>query len=153
MRQLTWFERGTPVTALAIQSLETSFGYRLPPDLVEFAMVNSGASNPEECEFVVTSGSGVEDVSCFGSMLAFDEDGPGTVLSTYRALRCDEQIPVSVLPIVNTGFGDYVCLDYRLDHVPTVAYFAHGKSGEDSLLTLATTFTAFLDLLTVPENE
>ena len=47
-------------------------------------MVNSGASNPEECEFVVTSGSGVEDVSCVGSMLAFDEDGPGTVLSTYR---------------------------------------------------------------------
>jgi hypothetical protein len=78
---------------------------------------------------VVTYGSGVEDVSCVGSMLAFDGDAPRTVLSTYRALRCDEQIPVSVLPIVDTGFGDYVCLDYRLGHVLTIAYFAHGKSG------------------------
>ena len=68
---------------------------------------------------MVTYGSGVEDVSCVGSMLAFDGDAPGTVLSTYRALRCDEQIPVSVLPIVDTGFGDYVCLGYRLGHVPS----------------------------------
>lgn len=152
MRQLGWFENGNPVSAEALKNLEKTLGHRLPADVVELARMHSGATNPEECEFVAVDRLGRRYISNFGGLLAFEGELGESVLGALRDLNVDGQLPPGVVPIVNTGFGDYVCLDYRNDAEPTIAYFAHERFGEDSLFPVAQTLTEFLDMLTVPKD-
>jgi hypothetical protein len=152
MRQLTWFEKGNPVGTEVLNALEKIIGYRLPADVADFAKQNSGATNPEECEFVALDSAGREYISNFGGLLAFEGEGQESILGILRELRVDDQLPPSVIPIINTGFGDYVCLDYRSGSEPQIVYFAHERSGEDSLFFIAQTFTQFLEILTIPKD-
>jgi cell wall assembly regulator SMI1 len=148
MRQLTWFDRGQAVSLAILVELEKLLGHHLSDDVVEMAKIHSGASNPDECEFEIQDNFGLRRLANFGGMLNFDGQSGESVLGTLRDL--DGQLPSGVIPIIKTGSGDYVCLDYRGGGDATVVYFAHEKVGDESLIAVSRTFTEFLEMLTTP---
>ena len=147
MRRLGWFEPGHGADKNAIRGLESVLGLRLPDDFSEFASEFAGASNPDESEFDVLERSGRKWVGNLGSVLRLEGDDVETILGTMRDLG--SQIPPGVVPIVGTGSGDYVSLDFRSGDV-SVVYFAHEKTGEDSLIPLASSFADFLEMVRAP---
>lgn len=150
MRKLTWFEPGEKLEKTDVLRAEEILGVALPRDYVRVVSQNAGASNPDECEFVLEIDN-EEDICNFGSLLSLREADSETVMAAKADLS--DQLPSGVVPVISTGSGDYVCLDFRQGTNPNVVYFAHERAGESSLVHLASTFSDFLELLRVPSDE
>lgn len=141
MRVLNWFEPGEHLEANEISLVEDLIGVKFPADYAALVGSHSGASNPRECEFVYVD-RGEPQVGNLGALLALKPDQSDRLVDAIRDLG--DQVPVGVIPIVETGWGDFVCLDYRESNEPTIAYFSHELSGEDSIITIARSFSEFL---------
>lgn len=150
MKDLSWFEPGTPLDADEIRAAENRLGVNFPQDYIDFVKPHSGASNPDKSEFEYYD-QGMKRVGNFGTLLSLVESDAESVFETIGNLS--EQIPDRVIPVVDTGSGDCVCFDYRNLEVPKVIYFAHERSGEQSLLPLAGSFSEFVDKLQEPMDD
>ncbi|MDM4772897.1 SMI1/KNR4 family protein [Solimonas sp. SE-A11] len=150
MRDLNWFEPGSPLEVNEIEAAEEGFGVKLPRDYVEFVLVNSGGSNPDESVFEYLD-QGKKRVGNFGVLLSLSAEDEFSVFATLENLS--GQLPDKVIPVVGSGSGDYVCLDFRGSDLPGVVYFLHERSGDFALVPLASSFSAFLDRLQEPEDE
>lgn len=150
MRDLIWFEPGIPLAPEVISSAEGSLGVVLPQDYKILVTNHSGASNPEVSEFLYNDGRR-ENVGNFGTLLTLQNGSPESVFEAMTNLG--NQLPESVIPVVHTGSGDCVCLDYRNSKLPKIVYFAHERNGEQSIVFLADSFTEFLDMLREPLGD
>lgn len=150
MRTLHWFEMGDGTDLEAIHEVERIVGVEFPADFTEFVIKYAGASNPDECEFVVEELEGRSVIGNFGSVLEMSGDGPDSVLGSLHNLG--GQIPKNVVPIIGTGSGDYICLDMRTVETGVVAYFYHGRTGDGAIKPLTHTFSEFLEMLQVPSD-
>lgn len=151
MRTLHWFDTGDGTDLEAIHEVERFVGMKFPMDFIDFVIKHSGASNPDESEFVIERHDGRTIIGNFGSVLQMRGNGPDTVLGTMHNLG--EQIPKNVVPIIGTGSGDYICLDMRTVDTGVVAYFYHGRTGDDAIRPLSNTFSEFLEMLQEPADE
>lgn len=151
MRTLHWFEAGNGTDSGTVNEVERFVGMRFPTDFVDFVIKHSGASNPDETEFVIERHDGRTIIRNFGSVLQMHGHGPDSVLGALHHLR--EQIPKNVVPIIATGSGDYICLDTRTVDTGVVAYFHHGRTGEDAIRPLSNTFSEFLEMLHEPADK
>ena len=151
MRRLKWFAIGEGAPRSAVVRLESALGCTFPADFVDFAMKYAGSSNPDESEFTVSGKNSRQRIGNFGAVLRIDGDDVDSVLAATANLG--SQLPSGIVPVVGTGSGDYVCLDYRIAGLVTVSYFAHEKSGDDSLIPLARTFTDFIEMLREPTDN
>lgn len=151
MRILDWFDSGEAVTMASLERLQSEVGHVFPKDCADFILKYSGANNPSECSFTIVEEDGSTFVSNFGAVLHVDGDGAESILGVTRSLS--EQHLRNVVAIVDTGFGDYVCLHFSEAGDSLVVYYSHERPIESALLPLAPTFTGFLDLLEVPADE
>lgn len=144
MRELNWFEPGRGASESEVGNLERVLGLQLPRDFVEYLLRNAGASSPDENEFPVIDCDGNTNISNFGVLLPpFCEDGE-SIVGDLSDLG--EQIPAGLLPVVGTGGGDYVCLDFRSGVGVSVVYFFHEETGDNAFVPLSATFSEFLDM-------
>ena len=150
MKELTWFELGEPVEAEEIESAEKRLNVKFPPDYAQVVTLHSGASNPDQCEFEYLDG-GRKKIGNFGTLLSVQEAHPDNLFDAIENLG--DQLPAGLLPVVDTGSGDCVCLDYRKSAMPSVAYFVHERTSESAIVPLANTFAEFLNLLKEPDDE
>lgn len=151
MRILEWFEPGEGASVSSLETLQSALGHALPADYADFVSRHSGANNPSACAFTVQEADGSRFGSNFGAVLRVDGEDDGSILGTMRDLG--EQLPPGVVPIVDTGFGDHVCLRFSEAGQSAVVYYSHDRPLAEALLPLAPTFTGFLDLLEVPADE
>lgn len=87
----------------------------------------------------------------FGAVLDAEGDGTESVIATVNNL--DSQLPKNIIPVVSTGDGDYVCIDFRNKEHSTIVYFAHEKNYDDSIVPPAETFTDFLAMLRLEPDD
>lgn len=152
MRELTWFERGDGATENQLKQVEGALGQSFPDDVRGFLSKYAGSSNPDESSFEVVDASGVRFGTGFGEVLRVTPDAGDIrgVLAAVRDLR--DQLPPDVVPIIGTGGGDYVCVDFRNRQQSSLVYFAHERMLPESLIALAPDLTSFLETLRVPED-
>lgn len=150
MRTLNWFDAGQATTVDSIRYVENTTGVEFPKDFFDFVLKYSGASNPDESEFIIEVLNGRERIGNFGSVLMIDGDHHDSVLGAIANLA--EQVPAGVVPVIGTGSGDYICLDSRSPQATSISYLYHERSGEDAIVPLAKTFTDFLEKLREPDD-
>jgi hypothetical protein len=80
--------------------------------------------------------------SCIGILLSYSSDDPENIFTAYESLK--PSLPAGAIPVADDGGGDFVCLDYSRGSPPTIGYWHHGES---SLVTLAASFTDFINML------
>jgi cell wall assembly regulator SMI1 len=151
MRNLNWFEIGSGADKFTIEELENEIGFSLPVDYLQFAAKYSGSSNPAESEFDVRYPGGFIHIGNFGVLLQLIDSNSESILGTIKNLG--DQIPYGIVPIITTGHGDHVCLDYRTQGKVSIAYRFHGQTDPDAFVTLANSFSDFLDMLREPCDE
>lgn len=147
---LTWFEAGMPLTTEEVGVAERRLGVKFPPAYAQTIALHSGASNPDECEFEYLD-RGRKRVGNFGTLLSLRDDQLNNLFETIDNLG--DQLPKGIVPVIDTGSGDCVCLDYRTSLVPPVVYFAHERIGEDAIVPLEDSFADFLNVLRKPDEE
>lgn len=148
MRNLNWSYPGESIRAEDIVSVEQRLAVKFPEDYIEMISAHSGAYNPDECSFKYLD-HGENHGSNFGYLVTLQDEQPQNVFEVIEDL--EERLPKHLIPIIGTGSGDFVCLDYRLSDTPVISYFAHDYPLEDSVSFVAYTFSDFLELLTIPE--
>lgn len=148
MRELTWLEAGIGAAEGEILALQAELGVDLPLDAAQFLMAHAGASNPDEDEFDVTDATGRRRVSCLGGVLQVGD----TTWGIRQAANQIDGLPLGVVPIIETGFGDYVCLDFRQGSRGEVVYYFHERLPPDCIAPLAGSVTEFLELLRPGED-
>ncbi len=149
IRELEWFE--TPVTSSEeeVSKIETQLGVNFPDDYRQFLMVNGGGS-PVETDFVIDEPRGPFDASV-GIFLhaGSGEYGIAPTLKNLESRRVS-----GLVPVAESGGGDFVCLDYREGLTPSISYWHHGRYGlNDEVVAVSRTFAEFLNLLQEPTDE
>lgn len=150
MRNLTWFEPGEVIDEQDIVFAQNRLGVLFPPDYLSVASVHDGASNPDECEFEYID-RGRKRIGNFGTLLSLRDGYPDGVFDAIENLG--DQLPKSVIPIIDTGSGDCICFDYRDSSIPSIVYFSHELAGDEATIFVAKSFAEFLDGLKEPEDE
>jgi cell wall assembly regulator SMI1 len=141
---LNWQKCGPPLSEEAVHTIEERLGVSFPPDYRACVkQCDGGWPKPRYFDYPDPSLGPVE--SCIGRFLSLDENREGNILAVVGWLS--EQLPPGVVPIANDPGGDYVCFDYRSGATPTVVYWMHEESGDEAIVPLAPTFSAFLDRL------
>ncbi|WP_312368438.1 SMI1/KNR4 family protein [Stenotrophomonas sp.] len=151
MRELNWFEPGQGASESEVSELEGAIGLRLPKDFTEFVIKNAGASNPDESEFDIADLNGKIIVGNLGFVLPISSVGGESVAGALSDLS--SQIQSGLVPVIGTGSGDFVCLDFRSGCGASVTYFFHERSGVGALVPLSSTFTDFLNTLREPADD
>lgn len=151
MRLLDWLDPGEGASMASLEELQSAIGRAFPADYAAFVLRYAGASNPSACAFDVADEDGNRIRSNFGAVLRVEGLDEESILGTMRELG--EQLPPNAIPVVDTGFGDYVCLYFPDAGEPAVAYYSHDRPIGKALLPLTATFSNFLDLLEPPDDE
>lgn len=142
---LRWNGQRESLDDPVIDVVESFFGVALPADYRECLKTYHGAS-PEVSDFKVTLSHGEAFTSCVGVLLSADPADPESIAATYEGLG-DSADP-KLIPIIDDGGGDFVCLDYRVGRaVPRIAYF---RSEVAKVEELAESFEAFCEMLHEP---
>lgn len=149
MKELHWFEPGEKLSSDELARAQAQLGVFLPVDYSELVMKHDGGSNPDECEFEYLD-RGRARKGNFGALLSLRPSSAENVLDAMQDLG--DQLPAGVVPIIDTGSGDFVCFDYRAGQ-PCVVYFAHERAGDDAIISLAPSFAEFVDNLREPVDE
>jgi cell wall assembly regulator SMI1 len=150
MRELSWFEHGHGASNDAVASLEREIGFDFPEDYRQFLIAFAGAGNPDESSFNVID-KGRPFAANFGSVLSVAIGENDSVRETMTNLG-DSLMP-GIVPIISTGMGDLVCLDFRNGMAASVVYYNHNRPLENSIIPLAHNFTIFLDMLEITSDE
>lgn len=149
LRELEWFEPPTPCEDSDIANLEAHLGVVFPKDYRLF-VATSGGGSPVETDFDINEPRGVFNAS-IGVFLTV-ADGKYGIAETLRNI--EERKIDGLIPVAESGGGDFVCLDYRESDSPVIAYWHHGRHGlDDELVIVCDTFSEFLSLLEEPADE
>jgi cell wall assembly regulator SMI1 len=149
MRQLHWFEAGQALTPGELAKAQARLGVTLPDDYISLVSRHDGGSNPDECEFAYLD-QGSTRIGNFGVLLSLRPGDSETVHGTLEDLG--DQLPKNVIPIVGSGSGDFICLDYRAGS-PSVVYFAHERVGDEAMIPLASSVAELVDHLQKPSDD
>ncbi len=145
MRELTWIQRGSPVSHGAIAHLERTLAVSLPVDFREFLAAHQGGA-PNETDFALADpdkrGVGI------GTFLRVEGDDVDAIAGAKRILT-RQDLPEPLIPIAIGPGGDFVCLDCSTQPA-RVVYWHHARVGPESVTPVANGFGDFLDLLRVP---
>lgn len=147
MRTLNWSDPGEKTGHDVIERAEEELQVRFPEDYREMISAHSDGS-PEECVFQYVQ-NGVNEYGNFGflmSLLDWQEENIFEAIEDFG-----DRLPDGLVPIIGTGMGDFVCLNYHSSEVPTIVYFSHETPIENAVSPLADTFSEFLELLNIPE--
>ena len=152
MRQdLTWYGSHSAIDESRVLEVEEELGVSFPRDFAQYIVLHHGGS-PRQSDFSYADPRIGHVNSCLAELLSFDPEYADNIVLTVNDLA--DQLPTGVTPFGATGFGDYVCFDFRQDSVsPRVAYWCHEKPTGESVIPLAATFSEFLDLLRPPADE
>ena len=149
IRELEWFDPPTPCDDSEISELESRLGVVFPGDYRAFVLLNGGGS-PAETEFDINEPRGVINGS-IGVFLTVTSGEYG-IAETLQIVE-DRKI-AGLIPVAESGGGDFVCLDYRNSEVPEIAYWHSGRHGlDDEVVKVCATFGEFLSLLEEPSDE
>ena len=142
---VVWRWTSEPLSERAIRNAERVLGVAFPADYRACVRDNHGGA-PEPADFTADLGEGRRLAGSVGLLLTLDPRQDENVLATTQALTAERGLPHGLIPIIDDGDGNFVCLDYRADPLnrePVVAYVS--KGGE--VVALAPEFTAFLGRL------
>lgn len=140
-RDIEWEGCHTPVSEEVIDRAQRLFGVVLPPDYRDCLRVCHGG-RPAKNAFAFEDPDVGRMESCIGVLLSYSDDDPESIFAAFESLK--PSLPEGVVPISDDGGGDFVCLDFSRGSPPRVGYWHHG---EDSLVPLAPTFSAFIGML------
>lgn len=149
MKELHWFEPGERLSSDELAKAQAHLGVFLPADYTDLVLKHDGGSNPDECSFEYAV-DGRTRVGNFGVLLSLRQSSSENVFETIENLA--EQLPKGVIPIMDTGSGDFVCFDYRAG-APTVVYFAHERADDKAVIPLANSFGEFVESLREPADD
>ncbi|MDV6034171.1 MAG: SMI1/KNR4 family protein [Phycisphaera sp. RhM] len=149
LRELAWFDPPTNVDESDIRDIESQLGIRFPEDYRHF-LATSGGGSPIESDFLIaeTRGPFNASVGVFFDVIS-DEYGISSTLESLQSRKIE-----GLVPIAESGGGDFVCFDYRQGTPPSLVYWHHGRRGlNDEVVFISRTFAAFLELLYEPVDE
>lgn len=149
MKDLHWFEPGKELSLEELANAQVQLDVYFPTEYCDLVLKHDGGSNPDECSFEYVLGERTR-VGNFGMLLSLRKTSSENVFETIENLA--EQLPLGVIPVVDTGSGDFVCFDYRAGQ-PAVVYFAHERVDDKAIIPLAASFREFLDSLREPVDE
>ena len=138
---VTWTDgalaRPGPARAAQVIAAARELGVHFPEDFLAVAMRHPGAE-PIPSGFQMPNGF----VYAVEHLLHFEPDSFANIVTRRFPLR--DVMPETVVPFAEASGGDLVCFDYSRDpEAPTVAFW----SVDTGLVPLASSFTAFLELL------
>src|SRR3954471_8292620 len=107
----SWRYTTDPLSEKAIKSAERALGVEFPPDYRACVRENHGGA-PEPSGFVVEVEPGRTEARTVGLLLTLDTREPENVVRTRSETP---GLPDGLVPIMDDGGGDFVCLDYRSD--------------------------------------
>lgn len=149
MKELHWFEPGERLSSDELANAQMQLGVFLPADYSSVVLKHDGGSNPDECSFDYVV-DGRKRVGNFGMLLSLRKTSSENVFETIENLG--EQLPQGVIPVVDTGSGDFVCFDYRAG-TPSVVYFAHERPSDKAIIPLTASFAEFVERLREPVDQ
>lgn len=143
---LTWHADYAPLDDSVMTGAELILGLKLPGSYRALAQAWPGG-RPDADEFEVRHRSGSWR-SSVGVLLSLDPRHTDNVFECIKHVAVDDQLPAGLLPIIDDGGGDLICLDYREGgDEPAVVYWAHELGGDDAVVGLCSSFHEFLALL------
>lgn len=131
-----WRFAAEPVSEKAIRFAERVLDVQFPADYRACVRDNGGGA-PEPADFPL---EGV--TRRVGLLLSLDPGEDENVVGTAQRLQAEARLPQGLVPIINDGEGNYVCLDYG-QGPPNLAYLT--ITGE--VRPVAESFTKFLEML------
>jgi len=141
---LRWQDCLPAVNDEAIDTVEQRLGVRLPADYIECVrQCDGGWPHLHHFSYPDPDLGAVE--TSIGRFLSLSASHEGNLLEVLDWLS--DQLPSGIVPFADEPGGDFICFDYRSGATPSVVYWMHERSGDEAVVTLAPTFSAFLDEL------
>jgi cell wall assembly regulator SMI1 len=143
---ISWRRMREPLPERMIRGAELLFGVSFPKDYREHLEIYHDAS-PHPSRFLVKDSPLGAFGGCFGVLLTLDPRSEENVF-TYMGR---EAWPDGVIPIVQDGGGNLLCLDYRHDPqrlCPSVIYWIH-ELGDEGFFPLCPTFSDLIQSIGV----
>ena len=138
---LVWKWISDPLTEKMILNAEKALQVVFPADYRACVRENHGGA-PEPSDFTFIGANGQQVASQLSLLLTLDPREDENVLSTVTDMTADGRLPAGLIPIINDGSGNLICLDYRSGQ-PKVAYL----SLESEIVPIADSFGEFLGKL------
>ncbi len=147
------------VTQEHTENQEQLLGIKFPNVLKKILFENGeyadGGAPENDCFLVLVSKiNNRHIISCFGGMCFFNPKNSQYYL--ISEINKDFGLPTGVIAFAATGFGDYICFDYREDPKtdnPPLVYYAHEYTDvNDGIFSLAKDFDAFIGMLMSEED-
>jgi len=153
MSRFDWFDEPVAVSEEVLDDLEKTLARKFPADYRWFAQRFACGAPENLTDFRFVDGNGVEFTGGVGTFLSPDPASEEAILRHLEVLV--ERGVVGLLPVADTGGGDYVCLDWRTESVsPPVVYWHHGRQGlGDEVSAVAGSFSEFIPMLFEPDLE
>jgi hypothetical protein len=143
---LKWHAGQPPLSDSVVAGAELILGVKLPEPYRSLAQAWPGG-HPDRDEFEVKR-PGDSWRSSVAVLLSLDPRHDDNVFECLKNLSVDDQLPTGLLPIIDDGGGDLICLDYRVAGPdPPVVYWAHELGGGDAVVAVSPSFRTFLELL------
>ncbi len=136
-----WVDCDPPASEALLKAAELIVGDVLPGDYKECARLCHGG-HPTNNTFAFNDPEVGRMEGCVGVLLSLSTDNNEGFFAVHQ--RLSPFLPPRAIPIADDGGGDFVCLDYSQGAPPSIGYWHHGA---DTLVYLAPSFTAFLQML------
>ncbi len=144
MTNVEW-SGGAVLDEQTVSDAETQLGVTFPQD---FRLIVSGydGAQPKPNRFRYWDPNlGSEVGDSIGPLLSLRTDRAENLFVVLTWLS--DQLPENVIPIADDGGGNFLSLDYRGGSEPRVVFWDHERDGEDAVIPLAASFSAFLAML------
>jgi len=150
MKEINWFQLGDGSNQNSLDNLERVFGIILPEEYKEFALKYSGSYNPIRSQFSFVDDNELIEYGNFGCLLAIDGTHSESVIGAKNDL--DGQLPKYAIPIIDTGCGDLICINFNPTGGYEISYYFHERILEKSLVKISNTLFEFIDMLNEPND-
>ena len=150
--KLTWFscEQGTSMDK--IKNISNFIGISLPKKFCDL-MIECDSGIPIQTNFCYYDVFHKKLIShSLGGFLGF-ENTDYNLLDVYH--NPPEFFPKDLVPFAETGSGDYICFDYRLDRRsldPEIVLWRHGADIGKDVSFVAKNFEEFINILEEPKD-
>ncbi|WP_169713676.1 SMI1/KNR4 family protein [Paludifilum halophilum] len=145
---IEWLDVGKKIQREDISKVEKEFGVNFPTDYIECVLENHGGSpDPDAYDFKG------EKEAVFDRLLSYDPNQPHYILRNYRAIK--DRLPTDIFPIASDPFGNFICLDYRVDkEKPKIVFWDHEKHSRRLAITpICDSFTELISKLYEPDHS
>jgi cell wall assembly regulator SMI1 len=139
------WNRPYPATPQDVESLERTWGVKIPEDYKQVAMMHQGMT---PYPHVIDIGTGNTVISELLTISESEDDDLRiySMSETYELIK--PHVPPGIYPFASTSAGDFICFDYRSSpDTPKVAFYFTEEAGEGAIHPVADSFTEFLSKL------